>query len=412
MRRVLARLRAGVGLGLAQIRHDRMRTILAVMGIALAVLATTLLASVGYGVVQTGEEKFQESGRDLWVTGGPMRISPGSVGGFENMLLESHGLSENISRIEGVSTAVPMAFQTVYVGSNPEDLETMVAVGIPSAGQAGIVVAEGRALEGPDRHYAGGSYDGPMTHEVLIDRRTAEQFNVSINDSLFVGGTIIGARENEFQVIGRSPTFSRFLGAPTVVMRLSELQELTGTTRTDRAALLTVAVKPDADVEAVERRIEKQHPSLTVRTNREQLQTMLSEQLVVIASGVTLVLLAIIAGIALTVNLMALLVYQQRRELAAAKAIGVSSLTLGTMTGTQGIALGVLGGAVGLGLTPPAVFGLNRVAFELAGFRGLVRTPDFIFPLAGAVALSMGLLGAAVAGWRIARLSPGEQLRK
>lgn len=80
-------------LTVAQLTHDRTRTVLAVLGIAFAVLATTLLASVRYGVVETGQQKFDDSGRDLWMTGGPVQLAPGSVGGFKNSVTNAHAVS-------------------------------------------------------------------------------------------------------------------------------------------------------------------------------------------------------------------------------------------------------------------------------------------------------------------------------
>lgn len=56
---VLVKTRAAVGLAVAQLRHYRVRTVLAVVAIALAVLAMTVLASVGIGVMETGTERFQ-----------------------------------------------------------------------------------------------------------------------------------------------------------------------------------------------------------------------------------------------------------------------------------------------------------------------------------------------------------------
>ncbi|MFB6200403.1 MAG: ABC transporter permease [Halorhabdus sp.] len=411
MSRDLNRLRAIVGLTLQQLRHDRLRTIMAVLGVTLAVLATTLLASTGYGVMETGAEKFDSSGRDLWVTGGPVQFAPGSVGGFENTILDSHTLANNISRWERVRTAEPLAFQTVYVGTDPSELDTIVGVGVRGTGEQGISTTAGQPFVGPDVHYAGGNYSGPMTREVIVDQNTAETYNLSINDTIHVGGTLLSARENEYRIVGISPTFSRFLGTSTVVVRLSELQELTGTTRTDRATMLTIDVHEGENVTAVKQRIERTYPNLDVRTNREQLQRVLQQKLAVIASGVTLVVLAVISGLALTVNLMALLVFQQRREIAAAKALGISSRTLMGMTAGQGIIIGFLGGGVGLLLTPVFARVLNILAYEIVGFQGLVRVPNTVYIGAAGLALVMGLLGAVVAGWRIARLQPTEQLR-
>ncbi|MEF8859033.1 MAG: ABC transporter permease [Halolamina sp.] len=410
LRTTLTRVRGVVGIALAQLRHDRTRTVLAVLGITLAVLAMTLLGGVGIGVTETGEEKFDASGRDLWVTGGPVRLAPGTVGGFENTVLDAHQLSAAIASREDVNTAAPMAFQTVYVSTDGESWETVVGAGAPARGGS-VQVTNGTHFQQGDVHYAGGNYSGPMTHEVLIDERIASLFNVSVGDSLYIGGTIADARRHEFTVVGVSPTFSRFLGTPTVTLHLSELQEVTGTTATDRASLITVDVADGVDSATVATQIERDHPGYDVRTNREQLEATVERQAVILASGGSLVVLAVLAGIALTANLMVSVVYQQRRELAALKALGSRTSTLVGVVVVQALCLGVLGGALGVAATIPAATLLDAVAASLVGFENVVRTPQWVLGAGFAIAVPISLAGAAVAGWQVSKLSPVDGMR-
>lgn len=55
-----SRLRAAITIAVAQLTHDRTRTILSVLGVAIAVLAATLLIATGIGVVQTGQENLTQ----------------------------------------------------------------------------------------------------------------------------------------------------------------------------------------------------------------------------------------------------------------------------------------------------------------------------------------------------------------
>lgn len=410
MFRWLSRLRAIVGLTVAQLRHYRARTVLAVFGILLAVLSMTLLASVGVGVFETGQQKFQASGQELWVTGGPVRFAPGQVGGIENTLVDAHNLSNELARRDGVKIAAPMAFQTVYVGATKSDLHTVVGVGVPNVGSSKISIQKGSSFQKGDIHYAGGSYDGPMTHEVIIDSRTADLLNVSVGDTVYIGGTIASARQNNFTVVGIGSRFSTFVGASIVTLHLSELQEITGSK--DRATFITVSLEQGADPDQVQRELQRAYPEYDVRTNQQQLQATLENQVVIIASAVTLVVLAVLAGVTLTVNLLALVVHQQRTELAALKAIGVSSRTLIGVIAGQGLLFSLLGGALGLLLTVPAAAGLNQVAVMVVGFENLVRTPRFVFVGGAVIAVVIGVISAAVAGWRVTRVAPLDHFEK
>lgn len=408
---VLARLRGVVGVALAQLRHDRTRTVLATVGVALAVLATTMLASVGVGVVETGQQKFEAADRDLWVTGGPVRLAPGQVGGVQNSVVDAHPVAANISQREEVSTAVPLAFQTVYVAANRSgEYRTLVGAGAPARGSS-VRITNGSGFSSRDVHYAGGSYDGPMTREVVIDSRTAALLDVGVNDTIYVGGTIATARDHEFRVVGVSPTYSRFLGAPTVTLHLSELQEVTGATDADRATMITISLQDGADPEQVARDLEAASPGYDVRTNREQLRATLERQAVVVASGASLVALAVVAGLALTVNLLLSMVYQQRETLAALRALGATSGTLAGVVTVQAVLIGVAGGALGVALTPPAVAGLNAVAHAVVGFETLVQTPRWVYEVGFGIAVVVSAVGAAAAGLRIASLDALEQLR-
>lgn len=408
----LRRVVGAVGVSFAQLRHHRLQTVLVVCGVALAVLATTMLASVGYGVVSTGEQKFAQSNRDLWVTGGPLAFAPGSVGGVENQIQDSHQVAARLGEHPAVDQATPLAFQTVYVSTGREldSFETVVGVGVPNAGSGALNVRRGSTFSRGDVHYAGGSYDGPMTHEVIVDERTAERYDLSVGDTLYVGGTLASARQNEFTVVGVSPTFSQFLGTPTVTLHTSELQEVSGTTGTDPAALITVDLRRGADAAAVAADLERTYPDLDVRTNREQFRSVLRGQALVIASGAILVVAAVVAGVALTLTVLSLLVYQQRRVLAALKALGLSTGTLVAVAAGQGLVLGLAGGLLGIGLTFPLARALDLLAARIVGLEGLVQVPPLLLWLGLGVALGIGTLGAVAAAWRVARLSPLAQL--
>lgn len=399
---MFSRLTAGFGLALAQLRYERTRTVLAILGIAFAVLSATLLAGIGFGVIETGEEKFTSSNRDLWLSGGPVRLAPGTLGGFETTLYDAHTVSREIANREDVSTAPPMLFQTVYVGTNSSNLQTHVAVGVPST-TGGVEITRGRGFP-ESTHYANGTYSGDRIRELLVDPQTAAQYNLSVGDRLHIGGTVMGARDTTYRVVGISPTMSTFLGVPVVVVPLAELQSMTGKAHADQATMITVKLNDGADSEAVEQDLQAAYPRYDVRTNQEQLQAVLAKQAVVIASGFSLVVAAVIAGLALTVNLLSLLIYQQRHAIAAVRALGVSRTVIVSMVGGQALLLGLAGGSLGLIFTPPLAAIVELIASMVIGFDGLVRTPYPVYLVGVTTAIGIGTISAILAGIRVAGL--------
>lgn len=386
-----------------KLRYNRTRTILAVIGVTLAVLATILLVGTGIGVVETGQQQFDRADRDLWVTGGPVQFAPTQPGGVRNSVYNAHELSAEMRSRDDVRTASPLLFQTIYVSADGDEFETLAAMGVRGTG--GISISDGRGFANTD-HYADGTYDGPQTHELLIDQRTAALLNVDVGDTVYIGGTVAAARETQYTIVGISGTGNQFLGAPTVTVPLSELQSLTGKTATDPATLLTLTVPEGVSPETVEPRLQKAYPEFDVRTNREQLQATIERQAVVIAGGVSLIMLAIVAGLALTLNILLTMVYQQLPEYAALKALGTSTTFITGTAVSQALVVGIIGTVVGASLAFPFSAALNALALALTGFEDVVRLSPRVLAVGGLTAMIMTLVSGAITGWRISRLDP------
>jgi putative ABC transport system permease protein len=412
IRRLAVRARLILGLAGAQLLYYRGRTLLAALGVALAVLLMALMAGLGYGATSAGADALAWIDRDLWMTPGALEFAPTAVGGIETRLSEAHTVTREVAAREGVASAGALSFQAVYVGANGSEFTTVVGVGATDTGtESGLNVRSGPGFSTGDRHYANGSYDGNWSGEVVIDERTAALLNASVGDRIHVGGTIANAREHAFEVVGISPTFSTFLGTATVTLHLSELQELTGSTANDPASLVAITTAGGSDPEAVEADLEAEY-GYEVRTNREQLRAFVGGNAGVVVGATALSIVAVVAGIALVVNVLGTLVAHQRRELAALRAVGMSGSTLVGAVLCQGLGIGLLGSVVGVGIVPPAASALNRIVGDLTGFGQLVKTPAWILAGGAGLAFTMGLFGAAVAAWSALRTEPLVHLRE
>jgi putative ABC transport system permease protein len=385
---------------------------MAIVGIALAMLSMVLLAGVGTGVLETGEQQFDQADRDLWITGGPIELTTTRGGGFENSITDAHQISNELNERDDISTTNALGFDTVYIRANENDeFETIIATGVIGVSGSTVQITKGEGLSAGTTHYANGEYDGPMSEEVIIDQRTAERLNLEIGDTISVGGSLAVARETEYTVVGISPTFSQMLGSSTIVLPLAELQTLTGTTGTDPATFITISAEPGTSTEALQQEIQTTYPDYEVRTNREQLEATVGQQAIVIVAGGVLIVLSIVSGTALTMALFTMLVYQQREQFAALKAIGVRQSSIIFIATAQGIVLGIFGGIVGVILAIPTARLLNRVITEIVGFEKLVQIePRFL--LGGFVlAVGIGILSSGIAAWRLSRLPPLHRLQ-
>lgn len=399
-----SRPRAMVSIAWRELLTHRSRTVFAIIGIAVAVLAVTMLMSVSAGVLATGEEQFEAADREIWVSGGPVEVDPGEIGGFRNPVVDAHNVSAAIDGHEDVRDATPLAFQAVYVSADGEEFETIVGSGVPGMGGA-ISLDEGDGFSGSDTHRSGGTYDGPMTHEVVIDPAIADSFDVGVGDTLFIGGTIGGAQRNEFEIVGISSTMGEMMGAETVSIRLSELQTLTASEYEDRATLIVVALEDGVDAEEVREELQAEHPDYDVRTSGQQLEAIVQRQAVVIAGGASLTGIAVIAGIVFSMNLFVSMMYQQRRTFAIIGAIGGHRSSILIIGVVQAILISLIGGLLGLLLTPVMAGGLETVVLALTGFDGLVRVPREAYIIGGGIAGMCSILGAVVGAWRVHRFN-------
>jgi putative ABC transport system permease protein len=245
-----------------------------------------------------------------------------------------------------------------------------------------------------------------MNYEILIDQRTASLLNVSIGDTIHAGGTLRLANKNEFTIIGISPTGSQFLGVPTVSLPLSELQEVTGKTGNDPATLITATTTNDASVNTVERRLQQKYPAYDIRTNREQLRATVERQAVFIAGGATLVLLAVVVGLALTLNALVSMFVQHVEAYAALKALGTSTATLTIAAIAQTLLVGLLGGVFGLGAAVPIAAGLNQAITQIIGFENVLSLSLRILLLGGITALLVSLISGIAASVYVSRIDP------
>lgn len=406
-RRRSARASGVVGVAFAQIRRAPRRTVLAVVAVALVVLSVTLLASLGVGVIAIGEDGLENANRDIWLSSDP--IDP-AASGTENPIGGAHEVTADLEEREDVSSASPIAMYEVYLGTNPEELERTSAVGVPQT-HSGFDFQAGSGFEIEEEAAEEAMTEGePTTEEVVLDPATAERLGAAPGDTVYIATSRQSAPEYEFTVVGTSGYYSQYLGSEASAVPLPDLLAVAGTSGTDRSTFVTADAAPGEDPQAVAADIDAAYPEYDVRASDEQIGAMAEKRPLVLASGLTLVGLAVVGGVVLTVNLFALVASQQREELAALRAIGLSRWVLAGTIGAQGLVIGLLGGIVGLLATPALVAGLNRIVIEVIGFERLLRTPLEVYVVGFVLAALVGTTVALVAGWRAGRYARIEHL--
>lgn len=399
------RIRGIAAVAVRQLRHSPVLTLLAILGVAIAVVSLVLFASLGAGIVSEGETELEAIGGDIWISGGPTTVGPSSLGYVDHTVTDAHELTADIASHENVQAARAFAFQSVYASPTTDEYEPITAVGVTGGGNIFSTV-EGETLAGSDQYYADGNYDGPFSGEILLDEQAAERLGVEVGDEVHVGGTLRVADEYRFTVQGISNDISDLTGTPTIVLHLAELQHIAQSTHTDPATAIIVAVD-ETEPAVVQSDLEATYPELTIRTNHEQFQAVLERQSVVLAGALAVIVLGMASGVAVVAAVFGLVVASQRHAVQAIRAIGISNNTVIGLFGMQGLVIGLLGALTGLVLAIPAIRAINYSIARSVGFEELLPVEWWVLPLGFAVALGAAILASSIA-WRL--LARGEPI--
>jgi putative ABC transport system permease protein len=381
------------------IRH-RARTLLAVLGVAIA--AAMLLDMV---MLATG---MRESFRQLLLSRGfELRLAPKGTLPFDTD-----------ATIPGVSAI------TAVLRGNPDIREISPVLG------ASIHIPVG------DRNVSGSTLGIDPTvqgdYELLSGRDPTAENAIVVNDYLL---RQLGARLGDTLNVatGYDPQTRTYAGQRKLVitglvkfiyganeqsssaMRRETLEAMSGAATSDRASLFMVRVREGADAERVRDWIEKQLPNVTaisIATAIAQVDARLSyfRQLAVILGAVSL-----FVGFLLVTTLVTVSVNERAGEIAVMRAIGVSKAHVVQQIVIEGVAISFAGAILGLGLGLVTARYLNAI---LSAFPGLPMAIDFFLFQPRAAWSALGLLvvsgiGAGVyPAWRAASLPIAESLRR
>src|SRR3954470_19287661 len=386
------------------IRH-RGRTMLAVLGVAIA--AAMLLDMV---MLATG---MRESFRELLVSRGfQLRLAPKGTLPFDTdatipgvsaivaTLRENRDVRE-ISPVLGASIHVPVGGRDVS-GSG---------IGIDPAVQGDYELVSGRDVTRDDAIAVDdyllkklGARIGDTLHVALgYDPQTR---SYSGERTLVLSGVvrfIYGANDQAGAVVRRETLES--MGTPAAA----------GRNLRDQASLFMVRVRDGADAEQVRNWIETRLPNVTaisIATAIAQVDERLSyfRQLAFILGAVSL-----FVGFLLVTTLVTVSVNERAGEIAVMRAIGVSRAHVVQQVVLEGVAISLAGALFGLALGIVTARYLNTI---LSAFPGLPMAIDFFLFQPRAAWSALGLLIASGIGagiypaWRAASLPIAESLRR
>jgi len=381
------------------IRH-RSRTLLAVLGVAIA--AAMLLDMV---MLATG---MRESFRELLLSRGfEIRLAPKGTLPFDTdaTIPDVSAVTAVLRSNPDIREISPVMGGSIHIQAGDRDVSGAV-IGIDPSVQGDYEFLSGRDLTTADA--------------IVVNDYLLKKLGARIGDTVNVASgydpqTRTYSGQRKLVIAGRVKFIYGATEQSGAAMRRETLEAMSGAEKRNRASLFMVKVRKGANAERVRDWIETQLPNVTaisVATAIAQVDERLSyfRQLAIILGAVSL-----FVGFLLVTTLVTVSVNERAGEIAVMRAIGVSRAHVVQQIVIEGVAISFAGAVLGLGLGLVTARYLNTI---LSAFPGLPMAIDFFLfqPRAAWSALALLIASGIAAGvypaWRAASLPIAESLRR
>jgi putative ABC transport system permease protein len=377
-RRVFYRLTAG----------GARQTLLAIGGVALAIVLLLSVTSVGLGLAAQGTVTTETT--DFWIT--PEESQGSVITGVEGTRFgQVHSVAAQLTARDDVAHATPVLFDIVRVSSETADPQVVFILGIVPPPNGGTVLGlPTEAFTPGDPYYANGSYNGSWTGEAILSESAATALGVMTGDSLDIDTS--GETQRQLTVTttspARGPGVAQF---PVVLVHLSEAQQLTGATTRDKADQILV----DVTDPSARDHLATVYPAAEVVSRSGLLTRELRNSDLPLAVSVAAGIVAIVAGTLTIVTTVGFEVADDAPTRAVLAALGFRRGTRLGLVVTETIVTTTLGGVIGVVGWLVTVGIINVIASRVASVPVAVIRP--VLAVYGiAVALGVGLLALPI----------------
>ncbi|HWQ67737.1 MAG TPA: ABC transporter permease [Methanospirillum sp.] len=379
-------------LALRNVRLHWLRSLLAVIGIVIGVLAISLMGILGTALQISTSESLLKTGDTIIIT---PHTESGSRSGPESTTILDDRQIEKIRRAATGSQVIPF-YQTTIRYIVKRDAKYATIMGVESKYISGIFDIE----TGLPMRSMGG---------VMVGAELAKQENLKIGSRILLGDT-----ENQVKVSGifkkGAGTFG--LDADNIIVASDLWFKNTYEVKGYDAAI--VKVKTINDIEktnaAIEAQLNQRKKTVDLYDGRALMQNLISAfgqitTFVMAIGGISL----IVAGVSIF-NVMMMSVMERYKEIGILRSIGTRRSGIWSMFLYEAIILGLSGGIAG---------GLFSLGIGYVLLRVLLEKGDYIFrpeilsqlPYGMAFGLMTCLISGIYPAFKAARLCPIEALR-
>ena len=389
--------RESVSMALDNIRNNKVRSFLTLLGIMIGVMAVITLITTVTGVTGSITSSFSSMGV------GTLTVQVSGSDSKSGVTPEDLQVIANLDRVDGVSPTVNLNGRVSY-GKNVQTGKTTSGKNAYYFTANPDMIVQGRGLTFID--------DDNSTYVCVISQDLVDEFFLGknpIGETLYVAGlpfTVVGRYEED----SGGGVSSIFMGSADVIIPYTTAMKVNNS---DEVTSFTVYLKEGADSEAAQSEIEDAMDVLfdyeedcftvssmeSIEDTMNSMATMLSSLLAGIAS------IALLVGGIGIMNMMLTTVTERTTEIGLKKALGAVPGQIQSQFLMESFLLSMIGGLLG------AFFGL-ALSFALCKVLGT----SFVFN-GGAILLGVGFSAAVgiIFGWAPARkaskLNPIDALR-
>lgn len=364
-----------VPLALRTLLYDRLRFLIAVGGVAFAILLMLVLRGILDGTVAKSTAYIDHVGADIFV----------SQQGVEHFALATSVVPAEVEAAARATDGVAAAHGIITV-------PLVAEIGGHEAAVRLVGFEPGSTLGGPWSLAEGSAAVG--ADGVVVDVTLARSEGIEVGDTVALAG-------RTFAVVGLSRDTNALAGKVVFVAR-EVAARIVGLERA--YSFVLVEVDAGADVDAVSERLQEALTDANVMT-RSELSG--NERELLSALFVTPVNVMAAIGLLVGVMVVGLTIYtmasERLRDFGVLKAIGASNRYVYGVIVRLGLLVGLLGFAVGLG----AGYVVKPLVEYLVPDLGIHYRPVFVLAVL-AMAAGMSLLSAVLPVYRIAGVDPKE----
>jgi putative ABC transport system permease protein len=342
--------------------QNKIRLLVSLGGVALALLLILSLDAIFTGVEQRITIYINNSGADIFV----------SQEDVLNMHMASSSLPDSVRRKVGIVPGVASVTPILYLSNNivmNDERNLAYIIGLP----------ENARIGGPWNVSSGLSLPG--VGEAIVDRNIAEKSGVSLHDEIEILG-------EEFEVVGLSEETSSLVNSVAFIST-KDFEELRGNYNT--FSFLLVKVEPGESPQVVAARIQSRVRDITVQTTDD---FATQERKVVKDMSTDVITIMNMIGFLIGLAVMALTVYTatlaRRAEYGVLKALGAHNGHLYQAVLAQALLSVAFGFAISLVITLilSAIVPLLGVSMvlEVSG-TSLLKVSTFSLVIAGIAAI-------------------------